>query len=236
MSASTYANAPKWPALATLARFPSYFCIGFGENWQLLLQSLVGKTACRPCAFEKDFLFLVVALVSVWVTLGTVPTSCSAAKDPLLEQCECPLQSRRHDSSHLKRRPASRPLYINVWTSERFGAVVCRVANARAVRAPLSTGGGSARRNSVEIKMASETYQTTSNTSSSSRNKRTRRDQLAKMLGRKSGASIAQIQKAFGWQPHTVRAAISTLRKSGALIERTMTEKGSVYRIAPDQR
>ncbi|MEM8980845.1 MAG: DUF3489 domain-containing protein [Pseudomonadota bacterium] len=83
--------------------------------------------------------------------------------------------------------------------------------------------------------MTTKTYQSKSNTSASRRNKRTRRDQLAKMLGRKSGASIAQIQKAFGWQPHTARAAISTLRKSGAPVERTMTEKGSVYRISAGQ-
>ncbi|MEM8632968.1 MAG: DUF3489 domain-containing protein [Pseudomonadota bacterium] len=83
--------------------------------------------------------------------------------------------------------------------------------------------------------MATESHKARANTSPKRRNKRTRRDQLAKMLGRKSGASIAQIQKAFGWQPHTARAAISTLRKSGATVERTMTEKGSVYRISAGQ-
>lgn len=61
-----------------------------------------------------------------------------------------------------------------------------------------------------------------------------RRDQLAKLLNRNSGASIAQIQKAFGWQPHTARAAISTMRKAGTVIERTETDKGSVYRIASE--
>lgn len=59
-----------------------------------------------------------------------------------------------------------------------------------------------------------------------------RREQLTKLLNRKSGASIAQIQKAFGWQPHSARAAISTLRKTGTLIERSDTNKGAVYRIA----
>ncbi|WP_136439369.1 DUF3489 domain-containing protein [Pacificoceanicola onchidii] len=62
------------------------------------------------------------------------------------------------------------------------------------------------------------------------RAKPTRREQLTKLLNRKSGASIAQIQKAFGWQPHTARAAISTLRKRGSRIERTDTDKGAVYR------
>jgi Fic family protein len=64
------------------------------------------------------------------------------------------------------------------------------------------------------------------------REKPTRPEQLARLLNRKSGASIVQIQKAFGWQPHTARAAISTLRKAGTVIERSDTDKGAVYRIA----
>jgi len=31
-----------------------------------------------------------------------------------------------------------------------------------------------------------------------------RQEQLAKLLSCKSGATIAQIHKAFGWQPHIV--------------------------------
>ena len=62
--------------------------------------------------------------------------------------------------------------------------------------------------------------------------KATRPEQLTRLLNRKSGASIAQIQQAFGWQPHTARAALSTLRKAGAVIERSDTDKGAVYRIA----
>lgn len=66
------------------------------------------------------------------------------------------------------------------------------------------------------------------------RTKPTRREQLAKLLNRKSGASITQKQKAFGWQPHTARAAISKLRKGGTLIERTDTDKGAVYRAVTE--
>ena len=35
-----------------------------------------------------------------------------------------------------------------------------------------------------------------------------------------------------GWQPHTARAAISTLRKSGLSFSREGTDKRSAYRIA----
>jgi hypothetical protein len=54
------------------------------------------------------------------------------------------------------------------------------------------------------------------------------------MLTRKNGATIAQIQLAFSWQPHSARAAISSLRKAGAVVERTDTPKGSVYRIVQE--
>ncbi len=61
--------------------------------------------------------------------------------------------------------------------------------------------------------------------------KATRRAQLHKLLARKSGVTLAQLQKAFGWQPHTARAAISAQRKAGYQIERSDSDKGSVYRV-----
>jgi len=61
--------------------------------------------------------------------------------------------------------------------------------------------------------------------------KTSRSAQLRKLLMRKNGATIAQIQKTFGWQPHTVRAAISGLRKAGEMVERSEAAKGAVYRI-----
>lgn len=57
--------------------------------------------------------------------------------------------------------------------------------------------------------------------------------QLRKLLARRSGATIPQIQRSFEWQPHTARAAISKLRKAGDVVDRTETSKGSVYRISP---
>ncbi len=59
----------------------------------------------------------------------------------------------------------------------------------------------------------------------------TRSAQLHKLLARKSGVTLAQLQKAFGWQPHTARAAISAQRKAGFQIERRDSDKGSIYRI-----
>jgi len=65
--------------------------------------------------------------------------------------------------------------------------------------------------------------------------KATRAAQLRRMLSRKGGATIVQIQQAFSWQPQTARAAISSLRKAGAMIERMAFRRdrsiGSIRKI-----
>ena len=64
----------------------------------------------------------------------------------------------------------------------------------------------------------------------------TKRDQLIRLLSRKGGATIAQLEDKLGWQSHTVRAAISRLRKAGHDIERENAEgkRGSIYRAVAD--
>ena len=57
---------------------------------------------------------------------------------------------------------------------------------------------------------------------------------LRKLLARKNGADLAALQMATGWQPHSVRAGLSGLRKAGYIIDRTDAAKpdnGPVYRI-----
>lgn len=58
----------------------------------------------------------------------------------------------------------------------------------------------------------------------------TKTDALRKLLLRKQGATVAQIQKRLIWQPHTVRAAISRLRMSGATIELDQSGRAARYR------
>ena len=43
---------------------------------------------------------------------------------------------------------------------------------------------------------------------------------ICRLLSRKSGADLAALQAATGWQPHSVRSALSTLRKGGYQIDR----------------
>ena len=55
------------------------------------------------------------------------------------------------------------------------------------------------------------------------------------MLKREEGATVEEVVKAFGWQPHTVRGAISGAlkKKLGLKIESEKIEdRGRVYRIA----
>ena len=56
--------------------------------------------------------------------------------------------------------------------------------------------------------------------------KPTKIETILKQLSRPKGASIAQLQKTVGWQPHSLRAALSGLRKKGHAIERGRDAKG----------
>ena len=60
---------------------------------------------------------------------------------------------------------------------------------------------------------------------------RPRRDTLRRRLSRRHGATVAQLQKQLGWQPHTVRAAISRLRSSGLSVELDRSGKVARYRV-----
>lgn len=50
------------------------------------------------------------------------------------------------------------------------------------------------------------------------------------LLGRDEGATLAEIAHATSWQAHTVRAALTGLRKKGHAIERTKRDDASCYR------
>ncbi|MEX0305907.1 MAG: DUF3489 domain-containing protein [Ruegeria sp.] len=58
-----------------------------------------------------------------------------------------------------------------------------------------------------------------------SKSKQTKIDKVQALLRRPSGASLEALCKATGWQPHSVRAALSGLRKKGATIERRTSDK-----------
>lgn len=60
----------------------------------------------------------------------------------------------------------------------------------------------------------------------------TKTAQLVGLLQRKQGSSIDEIETRLGWQPHTIRAAITGLRKRGFAVNREQSKAGkSVYRV-----
>ena len=62
-----------------------------------------------------------------------------------------------------------------------------------------------------------------------------KREIVLALLTRPEGASTAELMAATGWQPHTVRAALSTLRKDGEVI--TRIGRGETMRyVARDPR
>jgi len=63
---------------------------------------------------------------------------------------------------------------------------------------------------------------------------RSKRALLVDRLGRPEGARIDDLTKELGWLPHTVRAALTGLRRKGYVIARQRPEgEASVYRATP---
>lgn len=60
---------------------------------------------------------------------------------------------------------------------------------------------------------------------------KSKKARLEGLLSRPRGATITQLQKALDWQPHTIRAAISRLRKSGADVTLDRSGRTPTYRI-----
>ena len=63
----------------------------------------------------------------------------------------------------------------------------------------------------------------------------TKKDELIRLLRAKAGADVATLGERLGWQTHTVRAAITGLRKAGHVVVASRPAGGgaSRYRIVP---
>jgi predicted ArsR family transcriptional regulator len=60
----------------------------------------------------------------------------------------------------------------------------------------------------------------------------TKRAQIIGLLQRRRGASLTELTEATGWQPHSIRAALTGLRKQNMNVDRMRDKQGgSVYRI-----
>lgn len=67
-----------------------------------------------------------------------------------------------------------------------------------------------------------------------SRREGSKQAQIVALMQRPQGATVAEMQKATGWQPHTVRGAIAGAIKKqlGLAVASAKEERGRVYRIA----
>ncbi len=59
---------------------------------------------------------------------------------------------------------------------------------------------------------------------------RTKKAQLIQMLSRKAGADVAAISAKLNWQPHSTRAALTGLRKSGYVLDAEKPGNGKTLR------
>ena len=59
---------------------------------------------------------------------------------------------------------------------------------------------------------------------------------VKKLLRRGKGATLAELQDATAWQPHSVRAFLSGLRKKGEVLVKEQRKSGdTAYRIAVEK-
>ena len=63
------------------------------------------------------------------------------------------------------------------------------------------------------------------------RRKVSKKDNILKLLARPKGASIAELEKATKWQAHSLRAALTALRKKGHQVVRSRDQRTTRYRL-----
>ncbi|MCH8997310.1 MAG: DUF3489 domain-containing protein [Proteobacteria bacterium] len=57
-----------------------------------------------------------------------------------------------------------------------------------------------------------------------------RPETILALLKRPEGAPLADLERATGWQPHSIRAALTGLRKRGIAITRSKDDGVTIYR------
>lgn len=61
----------------------------------------------------------------------------------------------------------------------------------------------------------------------------TKAAKLLSLLQTRTGASLEEMVEATGWQSHTVRAAMTGLRKKGHITEKHMEGNSTIWSVKP---
>ena len=64
------------------------------------------------------------------------------------------------------------------------------------------------------------------------KNATTKAAMVTKILSREKGATLLEMSKATGWQPHSCRAFLTGLRKKGEILKEQRNDGQLSYRIA----
>jgi hypothetical protein len=139
-----------------------------------------------------------------------------------------PIATSEHEPQHPNRRARSRS---GAARTDRAGATAAAAAKA-------SLNGSEVIHNpekapSYSKPLAEQADLATANVSGAEQPQATtKRAQLIGLLERPEGATVAEIGQRLGWLPHTVRVAITGLRKAGREVTRSKdADDRSVYRL-----
>ena len=103
----------------------------------------------------------------------------------------------------------------------------------------LASPGGAVGRGAASCRLPTENHMTKTKKPTSPASTtagKPKRDQLVELLGGTGGVSIHEMANALGWQPHTIRAMLTGLRKSGLTIVKVKVDGTSRYSIADSIR
>lgn len=65
--------------------------------------------------------------------------------------------------------------------------------------------------------------------------RKTKSASVNRLLSREKGATLAEVEKATGWKPHSCRAFLSGVRKTGAtLVKEERPDGKTAYRITAE--
>lgn len=97
-------------------------------------------------------------------------------------------------------------------------------------KAKAKTNGKAAKAKAGKAKAGKATTETKATTATGAKRSGTKGEMVVSMLTK--GATVDQLTKSLGWQPHTLRAYLSRLGKDGLKIARERVEGVTSYRIA----